>query len=716
MRRNSDLKDYSEARQSDNLAGSKGSASSISAAERLKLRKGLRRSHLIVFRALEVANLRLSRVTTVSEVAECMLPDEAMWIGQNYAKELRTLITTILGLLIKRGLVFSPGRIGAKRYYGSTSILEPEKSPLPNALSRRQRVLGIVYRAVEHFGRAVRTGDVLDFCSSLGDEINIDPEFIARDILNLADNGELAVIGTVRGDENGTKLYLPSNMNPDSYMPREPLSWLEEVAKAFGQLWEEEVNRATNEGRRPRPIATGEVRARLTLSPNPNPKLDTLCYLPNALSQLADTKDALIRKVERPGKRSVMWAPVGMKNDALDLGDAYASDVERVAGALERACRRLGRPVTVSDVRDEVEMDPSLQPAGKLQLRNILSDISKEKIDAGDGVRRDRVTRRCFYVGKVKGASYYCHDAGTADEARSYIRFRQIELRWSESATMADPDAYMRCALPSVAIGRAMLVKTETEAITNDIDEFLREGVVDGATRHEAELLREQVSEVMGTASEWLTQNFMEGLSLPPEVSLDIPGWTASELLQSLKPVWPSAKEVKPHNRLLGTIWTNIRRFPNPEFESRFSKVSHKAFEYLYDRTDALLFAATRWGGRECCMQAMIVRSEVGTLRDPRFIYPALGSPIFEERLKAVASLAFLWSEEGNEILRRAAICDTESGIRVSALWAYGFAGGEQAKELLSQQAERDPDERACSLFRDISERLKANEGSWWKI
>ena len=94
-------------------------------------------------------------------------------------------------------------------------------------------------------------------------------------------------------------------------MPTEPLTWLEEVAQAFTELWEEELNRATGEGRRPRPISSEQVRSRMAASPNPHPNLGTLCYLPNALLQLAETDDALIRKVERPGKRSLMWAPVG---------------------------------------------------------------------------------------------------------------------------------------------------------------------------------------------------------------------------------------------------------------------------------------------------------------------------------------------------------------------------------------------------------------------
>lgn len=135
-----------------------------------------------------------------------------------------------MGMLTKRGLVFSPGRIGKHKYYGSTSVLDPEKSPLPDTLSRRRRVLGIVYRAVEHFGRAIRTGDVLDFVVGLQDEENIDPELITRDLLNLSRTGELTVVGTVRGDEKGINLYLPSDLNPDSYMPTEPLTWLEEVA------------------------------------------------------------------------------------------------------------------------------------------------------------------------------------------------------------------------------------------------------------------------------------------------------------------------------------------------------------------------------------------------------------------------------------------------------------------------------------------------------
>lgn len=681
-----------------------------------KSRKGLLRAHQIVLRSLEVANLRLSRVATVAEIEECMLPSEVAWLERNYAKELCTLICSILGMLTKRGLVFSPGRIGSYRYYGSISVLDPEKTPLPDAVSRRRLVLGIAYRAVEHFGRAVRTGDVSDFVAGLQDEVNIEPELITRDMLNLSRTGELTIVGTVRGDEKGINLYLPSDLDPDSYMPTGPLTWLEEVAQAFTELWEEELNRATGEGRRPRPISIDQVRSRMAASPNPHPNLSILCYLPNALMQLAETDDALIRKVERPGKRSLMWAPVDLKDGALDLGDAYASDAERVAGAVERAYGRLKRPATVRDVRDEIEMDPALAPAGKLQLRSILSDISKETIDAGDGGRRPRVTRRCIYVGKVDGASYYCHNVEEAEAARAYVRFRQIEHRWSESESMREPTAYMRNSLPSVAVGRAMLIKTEAETLTNTIDEFLRETVVDSATHHEADSIREMVAGILETASRWLANSDIDYPDIPRDVSLAIPGWTAAELLEIFKPLYPGARKMTTPNQLTVFLSKKIKRFPNPEFESRFSKEPHKASEYLYDRTDALLFAATRWGGNECRMQAMMARSEVGPLRDPRFVYPALKSVTFEERLRGVASLAFLWSDCGCELLRQVALKDTEPAMRLSALWAYGFAGGEDAEELLLRQAECESDERVRTSLGEMTECLAANEGSWWSI
>ena len=54
--------------------------------------------------------------------------------------------------------------------------------------------------------------------------------------------------------------------------------------------------------------------------------------------------------------------------------------------------------------------------------------------------------------------------------------------------------------------------------------------------------------------------------------------------------------------------------------------------------------------------------------------------------------------------------------MRLSALWAYGFAGGEDAEGLLLRQAECEPNERARASLGEMTKCLVANEGSWWKI
>jgi hypothetical protein len=443
----------------------------------------------MVLTALRVANISRGRVVTVAEVGDALLPKEAARIKKCYAKEFGMAIGSILNLLKTRGLVFTPGRIGISRYYGAAEVLDPVKATLPDIVSRRRRVLGLIYRAVEHFGRCVRVGDVLEFAGDLPETKDITAPLITRDVMNLAETGEIQVVGTVRGDEKGTNLYLPSDLDAELYNPTEPLTWLEEVAQAVGELWEEEIRRATEEGRRSRPISTAEVRARLLTFPRPHPNLDDPRLLPNALLQLAQTDDPTIRKVERPGLHSLMWAPTGIKNSALDLGDAFVSDAERIAEAVARACRRLGRPVNVRDVQDEVEFDPVLQPAGKQKLRNIISDISKEKLDGGNGDRRNRVNRQCFYLDKVGGKAYYCHDASSFDEALSYVKLRQIELRWSGSNTLTDLRAYERCALATVSIGRAMLVRAEAMGIAKDVDELISQCSMDGTTLREASSL-----------------------------------------------------------------------------------------------------------------------------------------------------------------------------------------------------------------------------------
>lgn len=80
---------------------------------------------------------------------------------------------------------------------------------------------------------------------------------------------------------------------------------------------------------------------------------------------------------------------------------------ERSAPAVRRAESNLGRPVTVRDVRDEIDMDPSLRPAGSSALHYILSDFSKTQIAGTEGEQADRITQRMVHVGTVRRRAYY---------------------------------------------------------------------------------------------------------------------------------------------------------------------------------------------------------------------------------------------------------------------------------------------------------------------
>jgi hypothetical protein len=164
-----------------------------------------------------------------------------------------------------------------------------------------------------------------------------------------------------------------------------------------------------------------------------------------------------------------------------------------------------------------------------------------------------------------------------------------------------------------------------------------------------------------------------------------------------LEPVYPRAAEVDDPTKLVPLLEKSIRRIPNPEHESRWSEDHDRACEYLFDRTDALLEAAKRWGGYQCRLHAMMAQEELGRLRDPRFIFPALEEAAYQRRLRAIACLAFVPSDDGRESLREVATEDADCGVCESAVWAYGFAGGEDADgfdksvDFLTRSADCEP-------------------------
>lgn len=669
----------------------------------------LKLEHLIVLEALEKVNYTYNRVASNVEIVDAIHIRDKKRLEQTYANKMGTIVSKILELLRARGLVFVTVAANERRFYGSTKVLSQEGAQAPLIQSRRSRVFGLVCETVAKLGRAVRLADVMEHASTSEHARDISPTEITRDVLSLHQTGELNIVARLRGDGKGISLYLPSELDPEDYMPAEPLTWLERVANAFNMLWDEHVKAAAAEGLRPRPISTGEVRAWLKDSGESTLNLNDPMFLINALQQLARTSRPIVRKIKRGDQKAVLWVPIGVKDEELRLGDIYISDMERVAEAVKRAVKKLGRPVNSKDLEREFETDPCLRPAGERRTFELLSELVKGRTyrNREGGYTRPRI----FRAGRIVGRTYYCAD--NLRGASAYILLRQLDLRWA--ATDADNalESVERCILPSVALGKVLLLATETEKILKRIDCILENKDCDQATLREAKDLRQQVSESERAAQVWLSTHTSGSQNLPREVSTKIPGWTGKDIFPILIPFCPMESKTKSATKTAMYLCRSIRRIPNPGYQGRFSDDHGTAVEFLFDRTEALLYIARQWGGHECCLQAMIAKNELGLLRDPRFVFPALESSDFEVRLTGVACLAFLWSEEGNRLLKDVATSDPDFGVRQSALWAYAFARGEGAVELASNLAEADANPHVRSFAKQM---LEPNDKGLWAL
>lgn len=670
----------------------------------------LKLQHLIVLEALENANLTHTRVVSTAEIANVLTATDRKRLEESYANNLGRIIAKILELLCTRGLVFSLTAANGRCFFGSVRVLSPDGGQAPIILSRRSKVLELVREAVTKHGRGVRVADVVEHAAASEYADDIPPIEITRDVLSLEQTGELSIIARLRGDGKGVNLYLPSELDPKQYMPTEPLTWLEQVINAFDSIWADHA-KAAAEGLLPHPVSTGEVRAWLKTSMENHANLNDPMILINAMQQLARTENPTLRKIKRGDRKAVLWAPVGVKDKELRLSDAYPSDMERVTEAVKRAVKRLGRPVNAKDVGQEFALDPFLQPVGSQRTFELLSEAAKANAEVGGDGWTKRARQRIFRAGRLVGRTYYCVD--NVQEANAYIRLRQLDSQWAASGADEELSAVASCVLRSLAAGRVLHLVTQAKDILRKVDDILIDTNCDGTTHREANDLRRQVSECEQSALNWLSSHASETQNLPAEVSMEIPGWTGKDIFPILLPLYPFANETKSAKKVTLYLAQSIRRIPNPEYRHRFSDTHNTAVAFLFDRTDALLYIAKQWGGHECCLQAMIARNELGLLRDPRFVFPAFESSDFEVRLAGVACLAFLWSEEGNRLLKEVATSDPDFGVRQSALWAYAFAGGGGAVELTSNLAEGDAHPHVRSFAKQM---LEPNDKGLWAL
>ena len=656
----------------------------------------MKAEHKIVWQSLEAANNMWNRAVLISEIVEAFTSEEKALLQRVYTKKLGESVAVILDLLARRNLVFVKRGIRF-RYFGSLSLLNPAACVLPkDPLSRRQSVLNLTREAVTFYKRAVRAGDFPEFIKERPDAAHFDQVLIVRDLKSLSETGELKIVSTVRGDGGGLNLYLPSELEPDDYLCGSNLTWLECVLNTFQTVWDERVARATDEDNLPQPITTAEIRSRLEADADPHPRLEEPKAVTNALKSLSETDNPNIRRIKIRATGAVLWVPADVADEQTVIEGGVGSDSNKIAVAVERAVTRLNHPVTAADIKEEIEIDLTLLPTGNQSVAKLLSEISKSKIADGNGGRRERVMSLVRRTGSAGGRSYYATANCDIDKARLYTDYLNCREQWKVLTAFESVDTIETCLLPGVKQGRMLLLQKEANSFRLMFLKILSTEKINSETRRSIEDLLRETERTARAAQQRLRSYSNE--SLPADVATKVPGLTAAELMKTYRPLYPVINGIKDVNRMIVLCSKYLRRIPSETFTSRFSSASGEAAEHLFDRADALIYAAIKWGGRECRYQALIARHELGLLRDARFVLPDLQSGDYEKRVAAIACLAFLQTEESSKDLCYILQHDPIAEVRRSALWAFAFSKGEATPELAAKVNNNDDNERVRNL------------------
>lgn len=681
----------------------------------------------IVHEALRVANLAFTRVVTVDEVVAALRPAERKQLSEWSSLTVRPYVKQLLQTLTLRDVVFSPGIRAGYRYYGSPDILD-RSSPLPPVKTGQERVLDVVVLLVARLRRAVRSGEVVSALGgtsgpaddpkgtqrTLDGGAAITAAKVWRYIAELVKSGKLQRIEDARFSyiNGGQRLYLPAGLSAEEYQPKEPLAWIDAVVLACEAIWAERLAEADAEGRRPRPFGTGDVRAYLMTQSPHHPEMSETGLLPKALQQLAKRKtDAFLHRIGGEDARLLRWAPRRVPLSDLDLDSSYASDTERLEEAVRRAIRRAGVPaVGQAQVVAEIERDSALVllSGGSVSCR--LTELAKTAYTDSNGWRR-RARQVVYRVGRPGNRPLYATDM--AEATLAYARSLDVLDRWRRLDVSARLDACAAARLPSVAVGRALVLEADVGVIIADATACSRPELAAAA-----ELLRNVLPEVRNAAQRvtrrlQLLDSVRRGLPSAP-VS-PVPVLTFRDFGPLAAPLWERAKVVD-RSALSRVIPRAILRVPNPEFVGYRDVDVARRPRLALDRTSALLHLAEAWGGPHARSCAANVRTEIDRLRDPRFVAPALNATRADDRLLGVSCLAFLPTPESQSLLRTAALQDDAPGVRRTALWGYAVSGGEGAADLLAQRADADPSPLVRSFVREAVARAAHAAGGWWHV
>jgi hypothetical protein len=602
--------------------------------------------------ALKAANIGLGRAVTCQEVLSQMVPQDREQLRRDYAKTPSSMVAAFVGHDIGAGLARKCGSVGGRSYYVHVGAIPFEREMLPPSPTAQGRVLVMLRKAVEHFGRAVRGEDIL----AVVDPADVDGftlKTLNRVLCSLHTVGKVRVGGAVRG-HRGRHLYLPLGQDVSKLSGEVPTTRRDAIVSIVRSLWASRASAVAGSGHDPAPLSTREVwRAFRVDFPGVGQR-----YLSVSLKDLADRADG-IRLVRAGGRaRDRYWVPVEVQLAALELKTCFSTDGARATEAVRRAETRLGRPVTADEAEEEVNADATLAPVGVRSFTHVLHT---------EASRKRRRTRRSYNAGRVgKQAFFATAEAGTS---KAIVDFHRLEWSWRGTCRRSAPDRISECILPWVAVGRARLLSAEVATATACIEQATR---AFGARAHDTSgQIKRDCDEFRRLAARALEDHTAVADAVPTVVNETVPLMTAAELWGRIGHIYPSDQSSQ---KLSGRMGKFVRRVV-PALGTGASR------SLMYDRTESLVYAAMHWGGPTAALHASTCDAEMGALRDPRYLAPALRAIGYEQRLVAVSCAAFLADGQLLQILKELAVGDADPGVREAATWACGFAGGADARE-----------------------------------
>lgn len=715
-----------------------------------------------VVSALRIANLTARAAVSAKSLAQVMTPPDLLEL-QRHCPGLSPAdaVRVALDVAARSGDVTISGRPLGHPMYVHPEAIKRLSATLGLASSgpRRQRTRALVLEAARSLGRAVRFCDIIAYRDDSGWAAGIDRAAIGRDVQSLCRSGDIVAVREVLGGGiDGQYFYLPEEHAPGAVLelpvPVGPSSWLECVLVSFQKCWEAECAQAEREERRPRPLTTGTLRARLRAETElPQARDEQL--VPNALVQLARASPPRVRiACRRKGSHFALWAPADVPDALLDVGAAYASDAARVVEAAGRAMQRLRIPaVGRREVEAEIAREPALRPNGASSVAALLADASKQMIDAGMGKRRRRMTSVLLNLGCVDGEAHYgvraSDDAVEGEEedvasereptlARRYVDLLRLLSRWRQRDAMTQVQSASESLSPAASVGRLRAIAQglsqvrassvnlrrelarDVPGVERDIDEM--ENEADAAHSACESHLSRLLTETRRLRSWSAALECVEASGvLDAKGVTTLTGALASnsgqatlateEVLTMVRTRgYVRALRAKNATELVALLSHRILRLENDEFAGW----RRQASEYLFERTDAMLFAAIEWGGGTAVLFAQLARQELGQLRDARFIRAGLMHPRFDARMASAAALGFLPGDsETDACLARTVLEDSDAGVRRAALWAYGAGARPGLQALLERVVEDEKHRDVVALARGA---LADGDSVWWTI